>query len=124
MEKLKIKPALTCYEEDSIKDIAQKLKENSEKMIFVINNQKELVGVITTVDLVYKGILESKPKASDLMSSNVESVELSENIVKAIEIMNKYKSFICPVVENKKLKGVVTYDEIIKFIKENIKNVS
>ena len=123
INKINLKPALTCSEEDLVKDIAERLKQDNARRIFVVDSENNLKGIITTTDIVYKAVADNQlnKTAKEIMSSSVEAIEIDDNLEKALTIMNKHNSFICPVLENKKLKGVISYHEIMDFIISNLK---
>lgn len=122
-KKIKINKALACKLDDSVKDIAKKLKENNERRIFVVDNEGNLKGIITTTDLVYKALTDGNKtlKAKDVMTENILSVDSNEDLDKALEIMNKLKSFVCPVAENGKLLGVISYHDLMSYVVSSLK---
>ena len=118
MEKIKIHPALTCFIDESIVNIAKKLKKEKHRRIFVIDDEKKLKGVITTTDLVYKALAENKTalKARDIMTKKVEYVEQSDELEKALGVMNSTKSYVCPITENGKFIGLLSHHDIVGFL--------
>jgi len=125
IKKIKVQDVLTCSEEDSLKVISEKLKENKDRRIFVISSDNELKGIITTTDLVYKALCSedcgNNLKAKDIMTTDVRSVDINEDINKALEIMDDLKTFVCPLTEDKKLLGLVEYNDIVEHVLESIK---
>ncbi len=116
IKKIDIQKVITCGLEEDVKDIAKKLKENKERRIFVVDEDEKLKGIITTTDLVYKGICDDCGKAKDVMVSDVKSVDINEDLDKALEIMNELKSFVCPVTEEGKLVGVISYHDLVGYV--------
>ncbi len=116
IQKIKLHEVLTCTEEESVKEIAKKLRDNKERRIFVIDEKEKLVGVITTTDLVYKALGDEGKKANQVMTTNVESVDSKEDLNKALEIMNKLKSFVCPVTEDGKIIGLISYHDLMNYV--------
>ena len=125
LKKINIHKALSCSLDESIENIANKLKEHKERRIFVNDKAGNLVGIITTTDLVYKALCFgnkcSKMNASDVMVKDVKSVDLSEDFEKALEIMNSIKSFTCPVTDNRKLVGVISYHELVDYLFNSVR---
>lgn len=115
LNKIKIHEVLKCNSEDTISSIAKKLKDNNERRIFVVDSEDKLLGIITTTDLVYKVLSEEKEnlKAEDIMTKDVKSIDTSEDFNKALEIMNDIKSFSCPITENNKIIGLISYHDLI-----------
>ncbi len=117
IKKIKVHKVLTCKLDDTVKDIAKKLKENKERRIFVVDKQGKLSGLITTTDLVYKALCEDKKlKAKDVMTKEVKCVEVSEDLDKALAIMDETKSFVCPVVKEGKILGIITYHDLANYV--------
>lgn len=121
IQKIKLHKVLTCKQEESVKEIARKLKEGKERRIFVVDSKEKLIGIITTTDLVYKALGEDKNlKAKDVMTKNIEAVDFKEDLNKALEIMNKLKSFVCPVTENGKIIGLISYQDLVGYVINSI----
>lgn len=120
VDKLRIHDVLTCDLDENVAEIEKRLKERGEKRIYIVDSKKVLKGVLTTTDLVYA--LYSKPdedksqlKAKDVMKSGVESVDIKESHRKALEIMNKYKTFMCPITRDGKLIGAISYEDVLAY---------
>lgn len=121
---IKIYSALRCYENDSAHDIAKKLRDAKERRIFVVDEQEKLIGVITTTDLVTRALAENKceARAREIMTSPVKHAEMSDDLEKAVEIMNEIKSMTCPISNKGVLKGVVHYKDIVHHIAHSLTN--
>ncbi len=119
-QKIKIQEVLTCFEDDNIKFISTKLKEKGERRIFVVDKETNLIGVITTTDLVYKALCSDNSGesllAKDVMTTGVRSVDINEDINNALEVMNDLKTFVCPLTDNKKLLGIINYQDLIEHL--------
>lgn len=119
-QKIKIQEVLTCFEDDNIKFISIKLKEKGERRIFVVDKETNLIGVITTTDLVYKALCSDNSGeslfAKDVMTTGVRSVDINEDINNALEVMNDLKTFVCPLTDNKKLLGIINYQDLIEHL--------
>lgn len=114
IKKIKLHKVLACKIDEKIIEVSKKLKEKKERRIFVVDKDK-LVGIITTTDLVYKVLAENKKDltARDVMTKEVKSVDINEDIEKALEIMNSLKTFACPVTVKGKLLGLVSYHDLV-----------
>jgi|SRR3989344_8211055 len=125
IKKITIHKVLTCHVDESVENIAKKLKEGNERRIFVVDEASNLIGVITTTDMVYKALCFGskcvKMNASEVMVKDVKSVDLTENLEKALEIMNSIKSFNCPVTDNGKIIGVVSYHELVDYLFNSVR---
>ena len=118
IQKIKVHEVMTCNVEDDVSEIAAKLKEKNERRVFVTDNQGVLKGIITTTDLVYKVLPNCSfdMKAKDVMVREVKSVDIKEDLEKALEIMNGLETFVCPVTEKGKILGIVSYPEIVDYV--------
>lgn len=89
------------------------MKEYNIGGIPVINNQKKLVGIVTSRDLRFERDL-MRPIA-EVMTREVFTTTEFTDFAKAEEILQKYKIEKLPVVDkNNKLVGLITYKDIIK----------
>lgn len=117
MKDLQLIKADTCSPEDSITKIAKFMQKNKSRRVFVIDKNKKLIGILTTVDILNKVVAKekdpSKVKAEEIMEKKVLSIELSDSLDKALGIMNSLKTFVCPIVDKGKLLGIVSYQSII-----------
>jgi len=118
IKKINVHNVLKCKVSDSVEGIAKRLKDYNDRRIFVVDEKDLLVGIITTTDLVYKVLTKdnSRMTAQDVMTKNVKSVDISEDLNKALEIMNHLKSFTCPMTDNGKVIGLVSYHDIIGYL--------
>ena len=125
VKKVTVHPVKTCGLDVSVDEIAKKLRESKERRIFVVDKSGKLAGIITTTDLVYKALSDCAKaktmKASEIMVKNVKSVDVSDDLDKALEIMNELKTFNCPVVENGKIIGVISYHELVNYVFDSLK---
>ena len=119
MSGIKIIKAEVCSKDDSVKDIAKNMSSKKLRRFFVIDDKKNLQGVVTTVDLI-KVIAgsddASKLKVSDIMTKKIKCISLDDSLEDALKIMNDLKTFVCPVVDKGKFLGIVGYQDIIQEI--------
>lgn len=122
VSKIKLHTALTCGMNDSISELAKKMKDKKERRIFVLDEKGKIKGIITTTDLVYKVLPGSKTnlKASEVMTENVQHVDISKNIEDALTIMNALKTFTCPISDKGKLLGVISYYDLVGHVVKRV----
>lgn len=126
IKELKMYPALTCDESESIVGVAKKMKDNEARHIFVVDKENKALGIISSTDFTNKVIAEGKNpamfKAKDVMNSPVESADINQDAEFAMAIMLRRKTYSCLVTEKNKVKGVIDYktalERIVKKIKE------
>ncbi|MFA5992625.1 MAG: CBS domain-containing protein [Candidatus Pacearchaeota archaeon] len=114
--KIKLKKVLTCHSETGISEVVKKLREHGERRIFVVDDEEKLVGIITTVDIVYKACFDSDLKARDIMSKNVLSIDVDDELTGALEIMDKLKTYVCPITKEGKVIGLISYHDVLAYV--------
>ncbi|MEX6700671.1 magnesium transporter [Peribacillus frigoritolerans] len=103
----------------SVREAVEKLKifaEFSETInyLYVIDNDKKLVGVVSYRDLI---INDESEKIQDIMYSRVISVSADEDQEEVARVIERYDFLAIPVVEkNNELLGIVTVDDIIDVV--------
>jgi len=80
----------------------------------IINDENELIGVLTNRDLRFEP--NQKTKVSELMTKeNLVTAPVGTTLEQAERILQKYKVEKLPVVDkNGKIKGLITFKDIIK----------
>lgn len=123
IKKLKVHKVLTCNQDESVSNIAKLLKKNKDRRVFVVDSSKKLKGIVTTVDLVYKALTQSKTnlKAKDIMTQGIKSVELKDGLGEALHIMDKTKSYVCPVTDKGRIVGVINYHDLVNYLHCSLK---
>jgi signal-transduction protein with cAMP-binding, CBS, and nucleotidyltransferase domain len=111
--------AFKCKEEDSVIEVAKKLRETMIRHIFVINNKDYPTGVISVMDINNRVVAEEKDafklKASEIMSSPVDVVKLSDDINAVVKKMAGKNRVMNPVVDkNKKMIGIITLNQLLE----------
>ena len=106
-----LRGALSCDLEDSVYDVARKLREEKERHVVVTEDGKP-VGIISTTDINNRLVAEGKDaketKASEIMTSPIIVVGYIEESLAKIQVeMLKHNVFSCPVTDNGVLKGTL-----------------
>ncbi len=101
----------------SIMECAQKMAREEVGSLVIEQNGKVL-GIITEQDLarkaLAKGLDPKTTKVSELMTKKVHTIGPDQDIYEAVLKMGKEKIKHLPVVEQDKLKGIISYKDIIK----------
>lgn len=103
----------------TVRDAVDKLKSFAEMnhtiyYLYVINENKELVGVVSYRDLLLADINE---KISDIMFNRVISVPVELDQEEVAQLIQRYDFVAVPVVdEQNKLLGIVTVDDVIDVV--------
>ena len=83
----------------------------------VINEQSEVVGVVSEFDLVkaiHKNMSLDKTPIEEIMTKNPRTVDVSEPLENIINIMIEKGYLRIPVIENGKLVGVISRSDILR----------
>jgi len=109
-----------CSADEKVIDVAKKLKESTQRYIYVVDENDWPIGIISTTDINNKVVAEGKDAnaltAKDIMSQPIEVYDINDDEVNVYKEMVENKRFGCAVVENKKLIGVVSLKDLITHI--------
>ncbi|MBD3209057.1 CBS domain-containing protein [Candidatus Woesearchaeota archaeon] len=107
---------LTVSPKTSIKECAALMKQHDVSSMLV-KQDKELVGIVTGKDYVYKAAvqgLSGGDPVSTIMSKVKYTVEPDADIVDALKRMNKYNVRHLPVMDDDEFVGYITMTTILK----------
>lgn len=138
------KNIITAKPETSVKDIADILLKHNIGGVPVVNENDELVGIVTEGDLIVKDIRIHFPTyiqlldaiiylggvkrfeeefrkaigatAEQVMTKNVYTVKPEDDVEEAATLMFEKHVSRIPVVEGKKIVGIISKRDIIKSI--------
>jgi len=89
----------------------------------VIDNKGQLVGMITWQDISEKVILKGKNpkrvKVRSIMKTELTTLSPRDSIKKALNLVTKGK-FALPVVESKRLVGLLSFMDVLKSYLETV----
>jgi CBS domain-containing protein len=122
VEDCKLRKILECSLEDSVINVAKKLKDSRERHI-IVTDKGNPKGIISTTDINNRVVAEGKDpkktKAKEIMTATIKIIDIEEPIGKVYFDMVKSNIFSCPVVKNKKLQGVLDLKEALNIIVNN-----
>ncbi len=105
---------VTLEETATVKDALRLMKENKIGGIPVINNKRDLIGIVTNRDLRFEKN-HKRPVKEVMTSKNLVVAKVGMDLKKAEQILQNHKIEKLPVVDkNGKLVGLITYRDIIK----------
>jgi len=105
---------VTATKQDSIYDVALKMKNENIGFIPVVEGKK-LIGVVTDRDLVIRGIAEKHPGSAsveEVMTKQPVTAAPDTTVDEAAKIMAQRKIRRLPIVENGELTGVVAIGDM------------
>lgn len=111
----------SCHKDDSIIDVAKKLREHKIRHVVVVDDKKHPIGIVASVDIVNHVIADGKDykhmKARDVMISPIFTVNEQDSLQEAYAGMGKRNIFSCPVIsETNEYKGMLTFVEAVKHL--------
>lgn len=108
-------PVISASPQDTIKDIATKMKEERIGSIIIMENEKA-VGIVTDWDIVSNAVIKDiKPtmvKASDIMQK-LHTIEGEEGITEAARILRQHNIKRLGVVYKNRLVGIISTSDVI-----------
>jgi len=102
-----------------LKELSEKLPKSKSNNFVVVNDKEEMIGVLTFIDyysILHESALDDLILVKDIMTSNVVSVSIADNISTALEKIKVDDFSILPVVSPDnplKLLGIITRRDIL-----------
>ncbi len=119
-------PVISASPDDTIYNIAKKMKDENIGSIIVLENDKP-VGIVTDWDIVSKAIAnDAKPsqiKAKDVMKE-LYTIESEESITEAARLLRKYNIKRLGVVYKNRLVGIISSSDVIAVTPDLVEIVS
>ena len=123
LQKLIKRPCITLDANIFIDELIHILNQNKVGCVVVTSlKSKYPVGIVSERDLVrnYKKILNDNTiKIKDVMTKNIIFCNKNTSSKELMEIMNKNKIRHIPIIEEKKLVGIVSIGDVVNRIIEN-----
>ena len=121
------RPLITLQETETISSAVEKLTKYNIGAIPIINEAKELTGILSERDIVkalakrpFSKLYESSIK--ELMTSPVISCDKSILSDSLMELMTKNKIRHVPILEKKKPIGIVSIGDVVKRLLEKFQH--
>jgi uncharacterized protein (DUF39 family)/CBS domain-containing protein len=109
-------PAVTCTENEAIKDVAERIVTRSVNHIVVVNAQGKLSGIVTSWD-VTRAMAEGRKALADVVTRRVYTVKPDEPLETASKRMAQHNINGLPVVDNEgTVLGIVTSEDVAKLL--------
>ncbi len=93
----------------------------------VVREKDDIIGILTERDVliaVAKGINPEETLVTEIMSKKVVTIESDKKLDEAVDVMVKNKIKKLPVVEGKKLVGIITASDIVVVEPKLIANIA
>ena len=124
--KLSKRPCFTLTEKDTLKTASEKLQKHNVGFMPVLNeNDKNVIGIISERDLaryICKDEFKSNLPVSKIMTKNILSCNLNTSVTELMEIISSHKIRHIPIIEKKKLLGIVSIGDVVNHIIDQYKD--
>jgi CBS domain-containing protein len=115
----------TTSKDQSVRQSLILMSENNIGAIIIVDNNDCPIGIFSERDYARKVILKGKSSKDTLldevMTKNLITVTKDYRIDKCMEIMNQKKIRHLPVLENKKIVGIISIRDVLKIMMEEQK---
>ncbi|MBD3252256.1 CBS domain-containing protein [Candidatus Pacearchaeota archaeon] len=110
--------AFKCNENESVIDVAKKLRETSLRHIFVVNDEDYPTGIISVIDINNRVVAANKnleeTKAKDIMSNPIDIAEINDDVEEFSKKLIGKNHVMAPVVKEGKIIGIITINQLLK----------
>ena len=124
--KLSKRQSFTLNEKDTLKIASEKFQKYNVGAMPVLNEKdKIVVGIISERDLsrcIYKDKFKSDLLVNKIMTKDVISCNLNHSVTELMEIISIHKIRHIPIIEEKKLLGIVSIGDVVNHIIEKYKD--
>ena len=103
-----------------LKDLAQKLPQSRSNNFVVVDEKEKITGVLTFLDYydnLFNGQLDNQTMVKDIMTKDVVTVSIEDNLSTAMEKITAGDYSILPVVsaaDPLKMAGILTRRDILE----------
>lgn len=118
VEDVMVKDVITIDENSTVKEAANVMNKFEIGCLIAVS-KKKAIGILTERDLLKRVVAESreasKTKVKDIMSSPLVVVDPNMDLEEAVKLMFQMKIKKLPVVDEKRLVGLVSLTDIARF---------
>jgi len=108
--------AVTCKENEAIKDIAERIVTQSVNHIVVVDDGGRLCGIVTSWDIT-RATAEGRKALADIVTRRVVTAKPDEPLETASRRMAQHNISALPVIDTeRKVLGIVTSEDISKLL--------
>jgi len=110
--------AFKCGEDETIVEVARKMRGITLRHIFVVNSDDYPVGIISVIDINNRVVSEGKNPmeltAKDIMTKPIDVIDLDDDVKKVSENMIEKNRIMNAVVRDGKMIGIIAIHELLK----------
>ena len=124
--KLSNRECFTLTEKDTLKTASNKLQSHNVGVMPVLSeHDKSVIGIVSERDLaryIYKDEFSSELLVTQIMTTKIISCNLNTSVTEIMEIISNHKIRHIPIIEEKKLLGIVSIGDVVNHIIEQYKD--
>ena len=118
--KLSNRQCFTLTEKDTLKTASEKFKQHNVGVMPVLNEKnKTVIGIVSERDLaryIYRNEFKIDLLVNKIMIKEIISCNLNNSVTELMEIISSYKIRHIPIIEEKKLLGIVSIGDVVDHI--------
>ena len=124
--KLSNRECFILTEKDTLKTASNKLQTHNVGVMPVLSEQdKNVIGIISERDLaryICRDEFNTELLVTKIMTTNIISCNLNTSVTELMEIISNHKIRHIPIIEEKKLLGIVSIGDVVSHIIEQYKD--
>ena len=115
LEKFARRDVVYSFEDETIKQVAEKIRRSGMRRIPVVSSNLKLKGIVTTTDLLDSFLRREDPRSEvrNIMVREVIFCEAEDSVGKALQKMKFSRRGGLPVTKKEKLYGIVTEKDFL-----------
>ena len=118
--KLSNRQCFTLTEKDTLKTASERFQKYNVGAMPVLNEEnKTVIGILSERDLarhIYRDEFKSDLLVNEIMTKNIISCNLNNSVTELMEIISSHKIRHIPIIEEKKLLGIVSIGDVVDHI--------
>ena len=118
--KLSKRQCFTLTDKDTLKIASEKFQKHNVGAMPVLNERdKTVIGIVSERDLarhIYRDEFKSDLLVNEIMTKNIISCNLNNSVTELMEIISSHKIRHIPIIEEKKLLGIVSIGDVVNHI--------
>jgi len=125
LTKLSKRKCFTLSENDTLKTASEKLQKHNIGAMPVLSTQdNNVIGIVSERDLaryIFNNEFKNDLPVTKIMSKNLITCNLNTSITELMEIISDNKIRHIPIMEEKKLLGMVSIGDVVNYIIDQYK---
>ena len=123
--KLSKRECFTLSELDTLKTVSEKLQKHNVGAMPVLSKQNnEIIGIVSERDLarfIFQDKFNNELPVTKIMTQQIITCNLDTSVTELMEIVSHKKIRHIPIVDGKKILGIVSIGDVINHIIEQYK---